>query len=110
MTKDGGDWKLGVYVKKKEVVKKSARGRKKTRVAANEDGYSSESCRGDVCVKTSKDAGWMDDCRLNPGLVRDAQKKYAVIGFFLKFKKKGDKSEWNDISAQGQNTGLNGEV
>ena len=36
------------------------------------------------------------------GLVRDAQKKEAVIGHFLQFKKKGDKPEWNDISAQAE--------
>ena len=49
----------------------------------------------------------MDDSRLNPELVRDAQKRDAAIGLFLQFKKKGDKPEWNDISAQGQNLSYN---
>ena len=54
-----------------------------------------------MCVGTSKDVGWMDDSRLKAGLVRDAQERDAVIGLFLQFRKKGDKPEWNDISAQG---------
>ena len=50
-----------------------------------------------MCVQTSKGADWMDDSRLNPGLVRDVQERDAV----LRFKKKGHKPEWYDISAQG---------
>ena len=38
--------------------------------------------------------------KLNHGLVMDAQESDAVVGLFLQFKKKGDKPEWNDISAQ----------
>ena len=47
--------------KKEEVVKKSFRGRKKTREPATEDGGFSGPGRGDVCVETSKGAGWLDD-------------------------------------------------
>ena len=79
--------------------KRSARGKKKTREATTEDGESSESGRGDVCVETSKDASWMDDSRLKPELVRDAQEIDAVVCLFLQYKKKGDKPVWNDISA-----------
>ena len=102
VTEDGSNWKLEVDVKKmKEVAARSARGRKKTRLGATEDGETNESDRGDVSVETSKGAGWMADSSLNPGLVRDAKEKGAVIGLFLQFKKKDDKSKSNDISAQG---------
>ena len=103
VTQDGSDWKLAVVVKKKtgQVVKKSAIGREKTKEATNDNGESSELGRGDMCVETSKGAGWMDDCRLNPGLVRDAQERDAVIGLFLQFKKKGQISS---------HTGNNGKV
>ena len=59
VTEDGSDRKFGADVKKKmkEVAKKSTRARKKTRIAATEDGKSSKSGRGDVCVETSKGAG-----------------------------------------------------
>ena len=66
---------------------------------ATEDGKSNESSKGHA--ETSKDAGWMDDCILNPELVRHAQEKEAIIGLFLQYKKKGDKTKWNDISVQG---------
>ena len=58
-TEDGNDWKLAVDVRKKTeaVVKKPARGRKKTRKADTEDMESSESGGGDLCVETSKGAG-----------------------------------------------------
>ena len=52
-------------------------------------------------METFKDAGWLDDSRLNLGLVRDAQEKDVVVDLFLQYKKKGHKPEWNDISAQG---------
>ena len=42
-------------------------------------------------METSKDAGWMDDSKSNPELVRDAQVRDSVIGLFLQFKKTGDK-------------------
>ena len=50
-----------------------------------------------MCIETSKDAGWIDDTRLNPGLVKDTQEK-DFIGLFLQLKKKNDKLRWNDIS------------
>ena len=63
VTEDGSYQKRVVDVKKKteEVVKKSDRGRKKTRVVATENGDSIESGRVDVCVETSESAGWLDD-------------------------------------------------
>ena len=42
----------------------------------------------------------MNDSRLNPELVTDAQEKDAVIGPLHQFKKKGNKPVWNDISGQ----------
>ena len=40
-------------------------------VVATENGDSIESGRVDVCVETSETPGWLDDSRLNLGLVRD---------------------------------------
>ena len=81
--------------------KRTARGRKKTRKTATEDGESGESGSRDVHVETSKGAGWMDDTGLNPEFVRDVQEKDAVFSLFLQYRKNGDRHEWNDISAQG---------
>ena len=61
------------------MVKKSTRRRRKTKAAAAEDGKSRESGKGDVDVETSKDAGWLDDSRLNPEMVRDAQERDGLM-------------------------------
>ena len=45
-------------------------GRRKTKAMASEDGKSSECGRGDLDVETSKNAGWIDDSRLNHGMLR----------------------------------------
>ena len=82
-------------------MKKPTRRNKKTKAAAAKVEKSSESGKGDVNVRTSKNNRRMDDLKLIPKLVMDAQDRNAVAGLFLQFKNKGGTPEWNDISAQG---------
>ena len=66
---------------------------------ATEDRESSESGRGDMHVETSKDAGWLDGYSLYPELVKILRRRMLSVSFYST-KKKNDKPEWNDISAQ----------
>ena len=75
---------------------------------ATENGDSSESGRVDVCVETSESAGWLDDSRLNLGLVRDGQEKKAVIG--LKRRVTNLNGMTFLLRQNSSNTGLNGKV
>ena len=48
-----------------------------------------------------QDETWLHDYQLNPRAVKDAQESDPVIGCFLQMKRKDEKPEWNDVSAQG---------
>ena len=78
-----------------------------------EDGESSECGNGDVCFETSKDAIWMDDLRLNLGLVWDAQERDAMFVCFSSSRRRVSNLNGMIFLLRGQNsshTGLCGKV
>ena len=59
---------------------------------------SSETARDE---EVPQDERWLHSVKMNPTVVKEAQEKDPVISYFLQLKRREEKPQWDDISAQG---------
>ena len=88
-----------------EEVQKKRRGRpRKTQMQESgmrDEVQSSMETNEEASSGEPQDETWLYDSQLNPKMVKEAQESDPAISYFLQLKKKDEKPQWNDISAQG---------